>query len=101
MESAIQNLHFTKCNNLQCKTIYPLTLDDINNDYQHFCPSCKITLLNSHFVQCENCQSILNFIPALPEEETVIFYVGKCSVCSGSKKDEKHLTAHHFPESFI
>ena len=55
----------------------------------------------SHFVQCENCQTILNFLPKFPNEEAVIYYVNKCSSCSGTLKDEAKLTPNHYPESFI
>lgn len=76
-------------------------MDDIKSDSQQFCPKCKDKMLHSHLVQCEHCQTVLNFIPALENEETVIFYVDKCSSCSGTIRDEKLLTPHYFPESFI
>lgn len=101
MEFIIQNYHFTKCTNSKCKSIYPLILDDVNKDSQLFCPKCIDLMLHSHLVQCENCQTVLNFIPALSNEESVIFYVDKCSTCSGTLKDEKQLIPHYFPESFI
>lgn len=56
---------------------------------------------DSHIVQCENCQTVLKFIPKFPNEEAIIYYVNKCSQCSGTLNDEKLLRPHYFPESFI
>ena len=97
----IQDYHFTECTNSKCKAIYPLKLNQVKQDYQQFCPKCKLAMLESHLVQCENCQTVLNFIPKFPNEEAIIFYVDKCSSCSGTTMDEKSLTPQYFPESFI
>jgi predicted amidophosphoribosyltransferase len=89
------------CTNLQCKVIYLVSVNEINNLYQPFCPKCKLEILHSHIVQCENCQTILNFIPALKDEETAIFYVNKCSSCSGNVFDNKKLDAHFASDPLI
>jgi hypothetical protein len=101
LEFVIDNYHFTKCTNYKCKAIFPLKLTEISKEGQQFCPKCKAAMLNSHIVQCENCQTILKFITKFPNEEDIVFYVDKCSSCSGTIKDEKLLTPHYFPESFI
>ena len=101
MELVIVNYHFTKCTNYKCKSIFPLKLQELSGEGQQFCPKCEAAMLNSHLVQCKNCQTILNFIPKLPNEDDIVFYVDRCSTCSGSKNDEKMLTPHYFPESFI
>ena len=101
MELEIQNFRFTKCTNNNCDSIYPVKLTEINKDTQMFCPKCHQEMRESHFVQCESCQTVLNFIPKLPNEEAVIYYVRKCSSCSGNLSDEKQLIPHYFPESYI
>lgn len=58
-------------------------------------------MLHSHLVQCENCLTILNFIPKQANEEAIIYYVSKCSICSGNINDEKKILSHYLPESFI
>jgi hypothetical protein len=100
-ELLIQDFHFTRCTNNKCKAIYPLRLEEAQKDSEQFCPKCKVAMQDSHLVQCKNCQTVLNFIPKFPNEEDIIFYVDKCSSCSGTLKDEKHLTPNYFPESFI
>lgn len=101
MRPNIQDLHFTECTNSKCRAIYPIELDTMPGDLHHFCPKCKIAILNSHLVQCESCQTILNFIPKEQNEEAVVFYVDKCSSCSGTIQDEMKLTANFFPDSFV
>ena len=101
MEFDIIDYHFTKCSNSQCKSFFSLKIEDINKEGEQFCPKCKSAMLNSHIVQCENCQTILNFIPKFPNEDDIVFYVDKCSSCSGTIKDEKMLTPNYYPESFI
>ncbi len=58
-------------------------------------------MLHSHIVQCECCQTIVNFIPAMRNEEPIVFYVEKCSFCSGTVKDEKIHAPFHYRDSFI
>lgn len=71
------------------------------SESEQFCSKCTKSVLHSHIVQCQNCQSIVNILPPYSNEEPIIFYVDKCSLCSGTKKDEQILTPHYFPESFI
>jgi hypothetical protein len=101
LEIAIQNFHFCQCSNNNCKAIFPIGLEEAKKANQQFCPKCSIALTNSHLVQCENCQAIINFIPLFPKEEAVVFYVPKCTMCSGTIKDEKRLARQYFPKSFI
>ena len=100
-EFAIQNFQFSQCSNNNCKAIFPLKLDEIKNFSQQFCHKCRIAVTNSHLVQCENCQAVINFIPLFPNEEAVVFYVPKCTMCSGTIKDEKRLAPQYFPKSYI
>ena len=100
-EFSIQHFHFTECANNKCKAIYTLKFEEITKDSQSFCPKCKILIQESHLVQCENCQTILNFIKKIPGEEAIIFYVKKCSSCTGALHDESKLSANYFPDSFI
>jgi len=97
----IQEFHFTQCSHIHCHAIFPLTLDEVNEESQHFCPKCRAELLNSHLVQCETCQSILNFIPLIPGEDATIFYVDQCSECSQSLKENTRVIPDMFRESFI
>ncbi len=101
MEFVIIDYHFTRCTNLHCKSIFALKIEDINEESEQFCPKCKAAMQNSHIVQCANCQTILNFIPKFPNEDDIIFFVDKCSHCSGTIKDEKRLSPHYYPESFV
>ena len=52
-------------------------------------------------VQCENCQSIVNFIEAEPSEEPIVFNIDKCSKCNGTIEDEKKVHAVYYPDAFI
>ena len=52
-------------------------------------------------VQCNNCQSIVDFIEAEPSEEPIIFDVEKCSKCNGTVEDEQKVQAFYFPDAFI
>lgn len=101
MELVIQNSHFTKCSNNNCNTIFAVKLNEVAQLNQLFCPKCNNALNNSHLVQCKNCQAVVNFIPLFPNEEASVFYVPKCRLCSGTIKDEQHLSTQYFPKSFI
>jgi hypothetical protein len=52
-------------------------------------------------VQCTNCLAVVNFIGAEPNETPIIFYVEKCSHCSGTLEDEKDIVPRYYPEAFI
>ena len=52
-------------------------------------------------VQCKNCESIIDFIPADYNEEPIVFYADKCSKCSGTIEDERRIKPFYFPDAFI
>jgi len=65
------------------------------------CPACRSKIESHHLVQCKTCQSIVNFIESEPSEEPIMFYVDKCSHCSGTVEDEWEMTPFYFPDAFI
>ena len=90
-----------KCGNINCSAFFSIDIENVLKEQDHLCDNCKANALHSHLVQCENCQSILNFIPLFKNEEPIVYYVKKCSNCYGTVNDEKKLIANHFPESYI
>lgn len=70
-------------------------------EFELLCPTCKEKMQSSHIVQCQNCQSIVNFIPAEAGEEPIVFHIEKCSLCTGTREDEKRLQAYYYPEAFM
>jgi len=45
--------------------------------------------------------SIIGFMKPFTNEESIVFYVEKCSSCNGTIEDEKRLTPYFFPDAFI
>ena len=54
-----------------------------------------------HFVQCKCCEAIVNFIPAAPSEDPIVFTVEKCSNCHGTIEDEQIIKQSYFPGVYI
>ncbi len=106
MEDDIENIstlhnRFAKCNNSKCGSVFLFDPSEYMGEAGFLCPPCRDMIDISHPVQCKNCQSIINFLPAEPSEEPAIFYVERCSHCNGTKQDEKQITPFYFPEAFI
>jgi len=97
----IKDNKIVKCSNLNCAAYFTVNSKEVSNEHEHFCDNCKIEALHSHLVQCENCQSIINFIPLMESEIAIIYYVKKCSNCLGTIKDEKQIIPNYFPDSYI
>ena len=97
----IRNYNFIKCSNNHCSSIFPIKIEELNGNTQNFCPTCQVEMLKSHLVQCENCQSILNFIPLLEGEEAAIFYVDHCKECANDSKENKLPTPTMIREYLI
>ena len=70
-------------------------------EIEFLCPVCRMNIETSHIVQCSSCQTIVSFIPSEPSEEPVVFYVEKCSHCSGTIQDELHMSPRYYPDAFI
>ncbi len=58
-------------------------------------------LEDHHMVQCETCQSIVNFIPADIDEVPTVLSIAKCSKCSGTIEDERRILPYEFPDVLI
>ena len=97
----IKNIKFTKCSNSKCNAIILCDVNEIEKDVEIFCKNCSEEILHSHIVQCKSCQTIVNFIPAMRNEEPIVFYVEKCSFCSGTIKDEAIFPPQHLRDSFM
>ena len=94
-------LSFIKCDNKKCNSIYLSNVQEVSNESEHFCPSCRKEVLQSHIVQCEHCQTVVNFIPISIKQNPVIFYVKKCSTCTGSTTEEKRLRKNNSPNLYV
>ncbi len=62
------------------------------------CPTCRDKINTHHIVQCQNCESIVDFVDADPSELPVIFNTVKCPICSDSREDGKGDVPYTFPE---
>lgn len=100
-KNSTANQKFACCNNTKCKSIFPFESREILGEAGLLCPACREKMHTHHMVQCENCQSVINFIYSDPLELPVIFYVKKCSLCTGTREDEKKIVPHYFPDAFI
>ncbi len=98
---ATMKKHFTKCNNIRCKSFFLVDPEKPIGELGYLCESCEKKSHKTHKVQCTSCQSIINFIYALPHEEKHIFTVEKCSYCGGSIEDEWTIEPIYSPESYI
>ena len=92
---------FVKCNNSKCGIIFLLDSRKIAGEEGFLCGSCRPKIDTHHIVQCTNCQSIINFIPSDFMEEPVLYYVKKCSRCTGTKEDEWRIIPFQFPDAFM
>lgn len=92
---------FARCNNTKCQAIFLFELREILGESGLLCPACRGKIDTHHVVQCQNCQSVINFLDADPSEEAAIFYVKKCSHCHGSYEDEKRLEPFYLTDAFI
>lgn len=92
---------FARCNNTKCKAIFLFDPREILGESGLLCPACREKIFTHHTVQCKNCQSVINFIAAEPSEEPVVFYAGKCSLCTGTTEDEHRLEPCYYPDAFI
>jgi len=98
---ATMKYHFTKCNHIRCKSIFLVDPDEKPGNLGYLCPICSSKSERTHTVQCSSCQTIINFIYALPHEEKNIFYVSKCTNCVGTIEDEWEMEPIYSPESYI
>ncbi|MDP4172825.1 MAG: hypothetical protein Q8933_02545 [Bacteroidota bacterium] len=94
-------MHFAKCNNTKCSSIYLVDPEKAITDLGCLCPVCRTKVKTSHVVQCASCQTVINFIHAAPNEEKTVFYVEKCSHCGGTIEDEWDIEPLYTPESYI
>lgn len=92
---------FARCNNTKCRAIFLFDPREILGESGLLCPACREKIFSHHTVQCKICQSVINFVPAEPSEEPVVFYAEKCSLCTGTTEDERHLEPCYFPDAFI
>lgn len=92
---------FAQCSNSQCNSIFTINPLEINNDSPILCPSCNVKMVTEHMIQCKNCQTIIDFLPADPNEEPIVFNAEKCTNCSGTREDEIFITPLNFPDAFI
>ncbi|MGE5682681.1 MAG: hypothetical protein ACM34K_17575 [Bacillota bacterium] len=94
-------MHFAKCNNTKCNSIYLVDPDKAISELGYLCPVCRTKVKTSHVVQCASCQTVINFIHAAQNEEKTVFYVEKCSHCGGTIEDEWDIEPLYTPESYI
>lgn len=94
-------LHFVKCNNSRCNSIYLVDPNKAAGDLGYLCPICRAKVKTSHVVQCASCQTVINFVHASPSEEKTVFYVEKCSHCIGTIEDEWEIEPLYTPDSYI
>lgn len=98
---ATNSFRFTVCKNSKCKTVFIYESKPVLAEDTFLCPSCRVKIQSHHLVQCTNCNSIVNLIKADFNEEPVVFYVEKCSHCTGTKEDEKRITIPLYPNTLI
>lgn len=94
-------LHFVRCNNARCNSIYLVDPNASTGELGYLCPICRAKSKTSHVVQCASCQTVINFIHATPSEEKSVFYVEKCSHCIGTIEDEWDIEPLYTPDSYI
>lgn len=93
---------FAQCNNSECKKNFLIDPKDlINNNGLLLCPDCLTKVATYHSVQCTNCFAVISFLEVEPNEIPILFYVEKCTHCSGTLEDEKHIVPSYYPEAFI
>ena len=93
---------FAQCDNSECKKNFLVNPKDlISNNGLLLCPDCLAKVATHHSVQCTNCLAVINFLEVEPDEIPILFYVEKCTHCSGTSEDEKHIVPHYYPEAFI
>ena len=100
-QNSTAKLHFVKCNNTRCNSIFLVDSNKNVGELGYLCPICKAKTKTSHVVQCASCQVIINFIHASPTEEKTVFYVEKCSHCYGTLEDEWEIEPLYTPDSYI
>lgn len=99
---ATPSKNFAHCENSECRKTFIIASNDIvKDDGLLLCSYCRKKLVTHHIVQCSNCQTAVNFIPSDVEDIPLIYFVEKCSHCTGTTEDEKHISINHFPEAFI
>lgn len=94
-------LHFVKCNNIKCNSIFLVDPNKSAGDLGYLCPVCRAKVKTSHTVQCSSCQTVINFIHTLSSEEKIVFYVEKCTHCYGTIEDEWEIEPVYSPDSYI
>lgn len=93
---------FAECDNFECKKMFTVSDDDIKNSHGYLlCPECRSRMSTDHLIQCKNCLSIIRFIEPDIEEIPTHFNVEKCTHCSGTRDDEKHIFPNDFPKLYI
>ncbi|AFN74766.1 hypothetical protein MROS_1529 [Melioribacter roseus P3M-2] len=88
------------CNNSGCGSVFPAGSIEEAEALGFMCPACNSKTVTHHIIQCRHCYSIVNFIPVYEDEEPVIFYVKKCSLC-GDAKEERNLSPSFSKDIFI
>lgn len=94
-------MHFVKCNNSRCNSIFLVDPNLEAGDLGYLCPVCRGKLKTSHAIQCASCQVVINFVYASSSEEKQVFYVEKCSHCIGTVEDEWEIEPIYSPDSYI
>ena len=51
--------------------------------------------------QCQTCHTVIQFLEAEPSEQPAIYYVSKCSLCSGTVEDEKSMVPFYLTDAFM
>jgi hypothetical protein len=92
---------FARCNNTKCQTIFLFEPREILGEAGILCPECRNKLDTHHVVQCQTCHTVIQFLEAEPSEQPAIYYVSKCSLCSGTVEDEKSMVPFYLTDAFI
>lgn len=95
------SLHFAKCNNANCSSLFLVDPAENPGELGFLCPACSAKLSTCHTVQCATCGTVLNFIRTSPLEEKVVFSVDKCSHCFGTVEDEWEIEPLYQSDSYI
>lgn len=102
IENSSTNLQkFTICSNSKCNKLFIIEEKEKYSDNDFLCPQCAEKIFTHHIVQCSNCHSIVDFFDMGEGEEPVVFYVRKCTHCTGNEEDEKHLQIFYSPDAMI
>lgn len=100
--------HFMPCLNENCNRYHLVSYEELetfqeDNNYIDLllCDECKSRKDTLHILQCINCKTILDFLPALEDEIPQVIYVEKCMNCGGSIDDEIKIISNLHKHLFV